>query len=107
MTLEKKINIGVLIFGIIIFVMVIASTGGISENTRMLGVAWLSIVSGAFGILGGSRKWADTASIVFYALNILYNAVHIPENKSHIVVIMGVAVCLGVLLKIRDKKGED
>lgn len=107
MNLVKKINIGVLIFGIIIFLMVITSDGGITENTRMLGVSWLSIISGVFGIIGNSKKWSSTTSLVFYALNILYNAVHIPENKSHIVIVIGLTICVGILAKIRDDKNAE
>ena len=93
---RKAFGITDLSIGIMFFLMIISSDGGIENNSRMMATSWFLVWCGILQLIGTHRKGFTIASIVFYSLGIIFNFVCMFQYAAHffIVVIMTVFITL-------------
>lgn len=103
---KTRFSFGVtsLIIGILFFIMVITSAGGIRENSRIMGTSWFFTVSGLLGIFGKRKKWATITSIAIYSFGIVYNLTMAFQVIAHLflaalMIVFLVLICVSLCEK--------
>lgn len=102
--MRMAFGITTLIIGAIFLIMILTSDGGIENNSRMMAVSWLLFWSGGLGILGANKFGLTIASIVFYAIGILYNLSCVMLYPAHMVIaIMLIVFLVLICVSLADK----
>lgn len=103
---KTRFSFGVtsLVIGILLFIMVITSSGGIRENSRIMGTSWFFTVCGLLGIFGKRKKWATVTSIVIYSFGIIYNLTMALQVIAHLflaalMIVFLVLICVSLCEK--------
>ena len=86
--MRKAFGITDLAIGIMFFLMIISSDGGIENNGRMMGTSWFLLWCGGLQLIGLRRKGATIASIVFYTFGAMYNFACISQYPAHLVIVI-------------------
>ena len=92
--MRKAFGITDLAIGVMFFLMIISSEGGIQNNNRMMGTSWFLLWCGGLQLIGTHRKGFTIASIVFYAIGIFYNLSFIASYPAHLILAVLMTVFL-------------
>lgn len=70
--MRRGFGITNLVWGLLLFTLVLSSESGISGNSLQMAASWFLILNGLISIIGTTKKPAVIVSIVLYALSIMY-----------------------------------
>lgn len=92
--MRKAFGITDLVIGIMFFLMIISSDGGIENNSRMMMTSWFLIWCGILQMLGIHKRGFSIASIVFYSIGAIYNIFCILYYPAHLIIVIMMLVFL-------------
>lgn len=104
---KMRLSFGIvdIVIGLIFISMVLQSDGGVSANSRVMGMAWFLSVTGIISIIGMRRKTITIISLIFYVLGIVYNIVMSLQNVAHLFIVLlsiAFAVCTFISLIMKQ-----
>lgn len=100
-----SISISLLLLGVLFFMMILTSNGGLNGNSRMAGASWFFIVSAIFGFVGYKFKGCAIAMVVLLYIGTAYNIVMTFEWKSNfLLAIISLVLAIVVNVKLGNER---